>query len=255
MRENKVIIECSAKLEGLLRRSFGCPTYGTVLIKGGQRWPAEYPVDASVALGSLPGFYRNSDEAFPGTPYLVADPQRRIQWRALLDSLGDKPKVGLAWTGGIKRTGYSRRSLDLKDLMPILKQDATFVSLQYKDAPEVDELRAAGVDIHHWPHGVQSQDYDDTAALVAELDLVITVATAVVNLAGGLGKPCWVLTPKAPLWRFGLTGNAMPWYKSVRLYRQHAAWLEVIAEVATDLRKFCMETKDAAPSHVVPDHP
>jgi ADP-heptose:LPS heptosyltransferase len=80
---------------------------------------------------------------------------------------------------------------------------------------------------------------DNEAALIAELDLVITVQQTAVHLAGGLGVPCWVMVPKNPLWRYGLTGNTMPWYKCARLYRQRGQWLETIAEVATDLRKFC----------------
>lgn len=241
LQSNKVIIECDKRLGGLFRRSFpDCQVYGTRFTPN-IIWPNKHQVDASVAFGSLPGFYRNATEAFPGKPYLKADPLRRVQWRAALDSLGPKPKVGLAWTGGLKNTGRDRRSLQLDDLMPILRQDATFVSLQYKDAPEVAGMREQGIDIHHWPHAVQTQDYDDTAALVAELDLVICVTTAVVDLAGALGVPCWVLTPKAPMWRYGLTGTKKVWYESVKLYRQKAEWLHTVAEVGTDLRKFIRE--------------
>lgn len=237
-RENTVIIECDHRLANLFRRSFKCDVYGTRYKKAALEWPFHYPIDATVAMGSLPGFYRNSLEAFPGTPYLVADPERRVQWRALLDSLGPKLKVGITWTGGTKRTGTLRRSLELEEMLPILRQDATFVSLQYKDCPEIVDLyKDHGIPIHHWPHATQTQDYDDTAALVAELDLVITVQQSAVHIAGGLGVPTWVLTPKAPLWRYGLEGESMPWYKSVRLYRQKTEWVHTIAEVATDLRK------------------
>jgi ADP-heptose:LPS heptosyltransferase len=123
-------------------------------------------------------------------------------------------------------------------MMPILKQDATFISLQYKDAPEVSDIAAQhGVDIRHWPHATQTGDYDDTAALVAELDLVITVQQSAVHLAGALGTPAWVMLPKAPLWRYGVAGEESPWYKSVKLYRQKGGgWVENIATVARDLR-------------------
>lgn len=236
MKDNKVIIECDPRLQGLFKRSFGVETHGT-RFQAGLDWPANQRIDASVAFGSLPRYYRNDPKDFPGTPYLKADPQRRLQWRALLDSLGDKPKVGIAWTGGLKNTGRDRRSLDLDDLLPILRQDATFISLQYKDAPEVDELELVhGIKVHHWKHAVQTDDYDDTAALVAELDLVISVTSGVIHLCGALGKKCWVLTPKAPMWRYGLFGDKMPWYDSVKLYRQTGKWVDVIAQVATDLR-------------------
>jgi hypothetical protein len=231
LRECRVVLESDKRLDALFRRSFGVPTYGTRK-EAGIGWVKEHKPDASVAFGSLPHFYRNSTESFPGTPYLKADPERRLMYRALLDSLGPQMKVGLAWTGGLKNTGKERRSVELKDLAPILAQDAIFVSLQYMDAPEV-----AGTKVHHWPFAVQTQDYDDTAALVAELDLVICVTTAVVDLCGGLGMPCWVLTPKAPMWRYGLSGEAYVWSNAVRLYRQTNEWIHPISEIARDLRE------------------
>ena len=238
MKDNTVILECDSRLKGLFKRSFGCEVYGTRYQKGGISWPTKHDIDATVALGSLGGFYRNSTEAFPGTPYLVADPQRRIQWRALLDSLGPKIKVGIAWTGGIRRTFTTKRSLKLQQLLPILKQDVTFISLQYKDTGELKELEAEhGIKIDHWHHATQTKDYDDTAALVAELDLIITVQQTAVHIGGALGVPTWCMVPKTPLWRYGLTGSSSPWYKSVKLYRQKTDWATTINEVASDLRK------------------
>ena len=242
MKKNEVIIECSPKLSGLLRRSFEIETHGTrfndvVPWLHNQKTGQLRKIDAAVAFGSLPQFYRNDTKDFPGTPYLIADPERRLQWRALLDALGPKMKVGIAWTGGNKNTGRARRSLDLDDLLPILRQDATFISLQYMDSPEILDIKKHnGILIHHWPHAVQTQDYDDTAALVAELDLVITVQTAVVHLSGALGQKCWAMLPKTPRWFYGITGSTMPWYSSVKLYRQKYKWVDLISEVAKDLR-------------------
>lgn len=236
MKENDVIIECDKRLENLFKRSFGVPVYGTRYAKGIE-WPNNHAIEGAVAFGSLPGFYRNSDDSFPGTPYLTADPERRIQWRALLDSISSKPKIGIAWTGGLKRTGAARRSIELEEMLPILRQDATFISLQYKDAPDIAAMKLDhGITIHHWPHAVQTADYDDTAALVAELDLVITVQQTAVHIAGALGIPCWVMVPKTPLWRYGLTGTTFPWAKSVRIYRQKSEWVHVISDIAYDLR-------------------
>lgn len=244
MRKNKVIIECDGRLKGLFKRSFGCEVHGTRYKKGGISWPSKYEIDATVAGGSLGGFYRNAPEDFPGTPYLTADPERRIQWRALLDSLGDKLKVGIAWTGGIKRTMSTKRSLDLEELLPVLRQDAAFINLQYKDSVEVEALEVAhGIKIHTWPHATQTKDYDDTAALVAELDLIVTVQQTAVHIGGALGVPTWAMIPKTPLWRYGLTGTTMPWYKSVKLYRQRAEWVHTIDEVASDLKKLIAQRK------------
>lgn len=242
VKQNKVIIECNPRLHGLFKRSFGLETHGTRFIDAipwlhDQKTGMLRKIDAAVAFGSLPQHYRNETSEFPGTPYLIADPERRLQWRALLDALGPKMKVGIAWTGGNQNTGKARRSIDLDDLLPILRQDATFVSLQYMDAPEIQALqRDHGIIVHHWKHAVQTQDHDDCAALVAELDLVISVQTAVVHLSGALGQKCWAMLPKTPRWFYGISGDRLPWYSSVKLYRQRFKWVDLIADVATDLR-------------------
>lgn len=236
----EVIIESDKRLGNLFRRSFGCKVYGTRFNQG-IAWAFKHEIDASVAFGSLPGFYRNSEASFPGEPYLIADPQRRVMYRALLDSLGPRMKVGIAWSGGRTNTGKKRRSIDWQELMPIFRQHATFVSLQYEGCPELAAMREAGVDIHHFPNIVQAQDYDETAALVAELDLVITVQQAAVHLAGALGTPCFALIPKIPIWRYRLHGDSMPWYKSVKLFRQRDQWVHPISDVATELRSLCSQ--------------
>jgi ADP-heptose:LPS heptosyltransferase len=211
-------------------------------------WADKHEVEGRIAFGSLPKMYRNKDEDFSGEPYLVADPERRIQWRALLDSLGDKPKIGLSWQGGTVKTGRLRRSVSLESLSPVLRQEATFISLQYKNAAEeIEQMEEMyGIKVHHWPRAVEAKDYDETAALVAELDMVISVTTAVIHLAGGLGVPCTVLVPKHPMWRYGLTEETMPWYKSVKMIRQKKAadWLDPINEAAYQLRNFINERKD-----------
>ncbi len=235
--QKSVVFECDRRLEGLFKRSFpGIPIYGTRFDKT-ITWQEEHPVDASCLMGTLSRHHRNALDEFPGTPYLIADPERRIQWRALLASLGAKPKIGIAWSGGLKSTFKGRRSVGLEDLLPILKQDATFVSLQYKKSQdEIDEFEEKhGIKIHHWTRATEVADYDETAALVAELDMVISVQTAVVHLCGALGKKCWVLVPSKPHWRYGLNGDSLPWYKSVKLYRQKKDWDWIINKVSSDL--------------------
>jgi len=238
MKENEVTIECDSRLEGLFRRSFGCTVHGT-RFQDGIKWPLKTDIDASVAFGSLPKYYRNKDEDFPGTPYLKADPERRLMFRALLDSMGQQKKIGISWSGGLKETGATRRSISLEDMLPILRQDATFISLNYKTAHETAKLeKESGIKVHHWPWAVQVKDYDQTAALVAELDLVITVTQSLVHLSGALGTPCWVLVPKEPMWRYRLSGSDFLWAKSVKLYRQKTEWVHPISDVAHDLREW-----------------
>jgi ADP-heptose:LPS heptosyltransferase len=184
--------------------------------------------------------FRSKPEDFPGKPYLKADPERRIQWRALFDTLR-KPVIGIAWTGGLNNTGKKKRSLKLEDLEPIFRSiDATWVSLEYRDRD--DEIQAfyekTGIQIHQWKRATRTEDYDDTAGLVAELDLVVSVSTAVIHLAGALGKDCWVLVPNKPRWFYLLEGE-IPWYKSVKLFRQKQNGEWPIEEVSRLLKLRC----------------
>lgn len=215
-KDCEVLIDCDKRLEGLFRRSFGVPTFGT-RYKDEHRWAEKEQIDAHVAVGALPQFYRKKDEDFPGTPYLVPNPVMQVQWRALLDSLGPRMKVGIAWNAGRPHTFGERRSIPLETLAPLFELDCDFISLEYRP-PEGHEKYG----IHHWPWGVECYDYDQTAALVAELDLVISVTTTVHHLAGALGKECWVLVPERSLWQ--QNRDVFPWAKSVKLFRQKGSW-------------------------------
>lgn len=238
-RCEKLIVECDARLHGLFARSFpDIEFHGTRFKKERPEWIDDHQIDAHVLMGSLGQYFRLKDEDFGGKPYLKADPERRVQWRALLDSLGPRPKIGIAWKGGSHGTHRQRRSTDLEAFLPLFRQDADFVSLEYKDpSAEIARLKEKhGITVHHWARASQSHDIDDVAALVDELDLVVTVQTAVVHIAGALGKPCWVLVPRKPHWRYHLTGDGMPWYDSVKLYRQTKDWAGVINKIAGDLQ-------------------
>lgn len=240
------VFECHKKLHTLFANSFpGIDIYPTredeMLM-----WPVKsdghprYQFDAKIAAGDLGKFYRNSIEDFPGTPFLKPTPQSELHWNERLSTLPRKPKIGISWMGGHKRTRIEVRSLELEKLLPVLRQDAEFISLQY--TPCEDELAQFtakhGITIHHWPEACYSSNYDDTAGLVANLDLVITVCTSVVHLAGAMGVPTWVLTPSRPAWRYRLDLDVMPWYDSVTLFRQaedSTDWTPVVDEVAASL--------------------
>ena len=217
-----VTIECDGRLEALFKRSFPeCEVKGTRYKKVTPTWRENTSFDARVPIGQLPMFYRNKDSSFPGTPYLTPDPRLTVQWEALLKSLGDKPRIGLAWSGGIPKTGQKRRSVTLDTYGPLFKAfDAHWISLQYKE-PEVEDAEDRyGVKIHDWEWGTRVYNYDHTVALISRLDLVISVCTTVVHAAGGLGIPVWCLVPEVPMWRYLAEGEWFPWAKSVTLYRQ-----------------------------------
>ena len=238
-----VTIECDRRLEGLFQRSFPeTIVHGTRYDKS-HTWKGDF--DFRVALGQLPQFYRLKNEDFPGTPYLISSPEKRVQWRALLASLGTRPKVGIAWSGGRPHTWQSRRSLSLDSLLPILRQNCVWVSLQYEKPKDLETFKEkTGITIHHWDWGVENYDYDQTAALVSELDLVISVTTTVVHLAGGLGVECWCLVPQRVMWRYMTEGSWFPWAKSVTLFRQNGELIWPIEEVAEKLKARLNECSD-----------
>ena len=212
-KECKVILECDPRLEGLFKRSFPDVTvYGTRRLAAD--WMERHQIDARCAIADLPGFYRN--DGFPGKPYLTADPERRLQWRALFDSWGKRPKIGIAWSGGSRHNRPKERAMGLEAFRPLIEgMDADFISLQYQDP--IDEIRQSDLPVRHFKRACQTDDYDDTAALVAELDLVISVPTSVIHLAGGLGVKTHCLTPDLMDWNFA---RDMPWYDCVELIKK-----------------------------------
>lgn len=220
----KFIIDCDPRLTNLYKRSFPqAKVYGTRMAKSINWAEEDRQIDANVAAMQVHQFYRNRTEDFDGKPYLVADPDRVAMWRGLWATKG-KPIIGIGWTGGIKQTGAKYRHFDLEDMMPVFRSvDAHWVCLQYKDAAkEIEAFRAKHpeVDLVQYPFATLTKDYDDTAALVASLDLVVSVQTTVIHLAGALGVPTLCGVAKCGQWRYGEQGETMPWYQSVRLFRQ-----------------------------------
>jgi len=237
----RCIVECDPRLVATFRRSFPAATvFGTP--SGGGLPPAiaRSSIDAAIEAGSLPGLLRRRASDFPRHQgYLSADPQQVARWRERLAATGPGLKVGLSWTGGVRMTRRQLRSLSLEQLLPLLRTPGVrFFSLQYtaNARADIDALRARhGIVIEHWDDAIR--DYDQTAALVCALDQVVSVCTAVAHLGGALGRPVWVLAPVSPEWRYGLTGESMPWYPSVRLFRQdrYDEWPPVIDAAAREL--------------------
>jgi Flp pilus assembly protein TadD len=246
-------IECHPKLTKLMRRSF---PQAHVIDSTGIRpdESADLPsrgIDCQAASGSLPLHLRKDLADFPQHGgYLKPDAARVEYWARRLDRLGGAAiKVGVSWRGGAPSTRRSTRSIPLKLWLPILGCDeAAFVSLQYTDCrEEIAELHAqTGIVVHHWQDALD--DYDETAALVSALDLVITVQTAVAHLSGALGKTAWVMVPAVAEWRYMERGERMPWYPALRLIRQQTAgdWATVIDTAARDLRELISRVRIGA---------
>lgn len=239
-RAGGCIIECDPRLVALFRRSFPAarieaspPAQARAAAPAGAQ-----AADFQIPMGSLPGLFRRRREEFPRhAGYLRAAPERVAYWRAKLAALGSGPKIGLSWRGGIPATRRHLRSLALEQLLPLLRLPARFVSLQYGScAEELDALRSRhGVNLPHWQQAID--DYDETAALVCALDLVVSVCTAVIHLTGALGRPVWVLVPAIAEWRYLDRGDGLLWYPSARLFRQTepGQWQQVIGQVREQL--------------------
>jgi hypothetical protein len=125
----------------------------------------------------------------------------------------------------------------LRDLQPLMDSGATFVSLQ-KDLPAADVEALNSCSMVQF--GEELGDFSDTAALISQLDLVISVDTSVAHLAGALGKPVWILLTHAPDWRWLLDRDDSPWYPTARLFRQSESreWGGVVTRVREELSKF-----------------
>ena len=149
-----------------------------------------------------------------------------------------RPRIGLVWSGRSAHRNDRNRSLTLQSLLPLFDVDATFVSLQQEVRPSDVQVLRDRNDLLHF--GSELKNFSDTAALAANLDLVIAVDTSVAHLAGALAKPLWVLLPFIPDWRWLLDRDDSPWYPTARLFRQDQTrtWDGVIARVYDALRDF-----------------
>ena len=198
--------------------------------------------DICCPLLSLPLAFGTRLETIPRTmAYLQAPSPALTKWLGRIGSKG-YPRIGLAWRGEPKHKNDHNRSIGFKSLVPLLDANATFVSLQ-------KELRAEDAAVldncdEILQFGNALETFSDTAALISQLDLVISVDTSIAHLAGALGKPVWVLLPYIPDWRWLLNRDDSPWYPTARLFRQNTRgiWDDVITSVRAALNEFISAT-------------
>ena len=218
-----------AHVVGLLRHAHGVSEVYT----GRAEIP---PHDFYCHVLSLPRLCgtRSLDTVPAEVPYLGAPADRRAHWRRRLDALPARLRVGLAWGGNPNNPDDRNRSSSLKALAALFDvPDVAWISLQL-GAPR-EELRSVETPVLDW--GDEQTDYAETAALMAELDLIISVDTSIAHAAGALGRPVWILTQHVPDFRWLLRRADSPWYPSARLFRQPSAgdWEAVAAAVRAAL--------------------
>ncbi|WP_413197093.1 tetratricopeptide repeat protein [Pararobbsia alpina] len=224
-----VVLEVQPALKPLIAESFK----GVAQVIGtGEAGPF---CDYSTSLMSLPLAFETRAESIPFAPrYLKANPARVQAWSERLGPSQGKLRIGLACTGNPKHKGDLERSIDLGMLASISRYGELYIV--QKDARQGDRATlAARPEIVHF--GDALTDFGETAALVENLDVVISVDTSLAHLAGALGKPVWILLPTHADWRWQLERDDSPWYPSARLFRQRTAgaWDEVVARVCEAL--------------------
>ena len=240
-----VCMDMNQRLDALMIRSypdvFTDPTrYGDD--EGHLEWARELGIQYKIPIGDLPFYYRNDNEDFPQKcDLLKPDPVKVAKWK---EWLPDGFNVAISWAGGTMGTNYTYRTMMLSQWRPILDSGANCFSVQYHDFA-LGEAEKNGV-VH-----VQeaASDLDEQVAFAAACDLVVTVNQTLVHLSGAAGLKTWTLTPSRPAWRYGLTGETMIWYPSVRQWRQakDEPWSEVIKRVANELKQEVKNAGDSRP--------
>jgi hypothetical protein len=219
----KVILKVHQQLTTLFSRLEGCDS----VIPFGDARPA---YDVHCPLGSLPLAFKTVPAGVPAEiPYLSADSGRVARWRPRLES-HRRPWVGLVWAGNVDHPNDRNRSVPLAKLRPLWEGDVRVVSLQ-RDLRAGDAEMLATSPVLHL--GGALADFDDTAAVLALCDLVVTVDTSVAHLAAAMGRPVWILLPYFSDWRWTAAAGSSPWYPAARLFRQPRPgdWDSVVARV------------------------
>jgi tetratricopeptide (TPR) repeat protein len=240
-RAGRCVIECTPRLAPLFGRSFPAAT-----VVGSDRfevgWLAEVgKIDVQVAAGSLPRLLRPTIDSFPDrAAYLQPDPQRLDYWRSRLALLGPGLKVGICWRSGVLSGERRRLYPELTQWGEIFRVPGVhFVNLQYGECG--DELRAAveqfGVAVTAFDDIDLRDQIDESAALTAGLDLVISPSTAVLEMAGALGVEAYTLNNAGPLWTALGRSDASPWHPRTRLFEQtpNGDWDTALALAAVAL--------------------
>jgi hypothetical protein len=228
----RVLLQCQKELVRLLATTDGVDE----AFSREQTLPS---FDVHLPLLSLPHAFGTDLDTIPApASYLRADADAVRLWRERLDAEPDPPRlrVGLCWAGRPTHTNDKARSMSLAALAPLAAvKGVRFYGLQKGDAAEQARTPPPGMDLVTYAD--EWADFADTAAFVANLDLVITIDSSPAHLAAALGRPVWVMLPRAMDWRWLLNRPDSPWYPTMRLFRQpiEARWDGVIQKVANEL--------------------
>ena len=230
----KTDVRVQAPLRELMELSLPDCTVYSGLVR-----PSEH-YDFTCSLHSLPMIFQSSELTIPEKNSYLSPPSPLVKkWRKILEENSDDSilRAGIVWAGNPKHHNDHNRSVPFRLFKKLLDfTPMTWVSLQTGDrSQDLHQTNRIIFDV-----STQLNDYSETAALIQNLDLVITVDSSVAHLTGALGKPVWLLLPFAPDWRWQLDREDTPWYNSVRLFRQEKIgnWSDVLIKVRTELKNF-----------------
>jgi len=230
-RGAQVIVECHKELASLIRNVEGVQE----IFVFGEQLPK---FDVHCPLLSLPLVFDTTLETIPAkVPYISADSTTVRKWEDRLKHDNAELKIGLLWAGNPKLKGNIFRSFSLETFSPLAQLDnITFYSLQKGEASEQAKNPPEGMRLIDYTDEIH--DFSDTAALIENLDLVISADTAVAHLAGAMGKPVWTMIPFAPDWRWLLNREDSPWYPTMRLFRQPSLgdWESLMNRILEELK-------------------
>lgn len=230
-----VVLECQPELATLLA---WCADAEQVIAANRPELP-RVPYDLYVFLLSLPCYlWKDHGPLSQKVPYIFPPPKAHRLWKERLGGQEGGLKVGIVWAGSPSYPNDRRRSCPFELFLDLaLRLPASFYSLQKGEA--ADQARALLAKAHVYDLAPYLNDFADTAAAIACLDLVVSVDTSVAHLAGAMGKPVWLLLPFAADWRWGVEGATTIWYPTMRLFRQKrfGVWETVFEEVSRHLTK------------------
>jgi hypothetical protein len=241
-----IAIACSTEVQPLLRQI--APAARQFV-----RWNDAPDYAAFCALSGLPRLAKTRTDNVPAPiPYLHSNPARAAQWAERLAGVVPKGfhRVGVIWAGRPTHNNDRNRSALLADFMPLANVGGIAL-LALQKGPKTEQAggwygRAPLINI-----GAEIEDYDDTMAILDNLDLLVTVDTSVAHLAGAMGRPVWIMLPRAPDWRWLLERSDTPWYPTVRLFRQPTVrqWRDVVQTIAGELAEHEWPKHKAASRH------
>jgi len=199
--------------------------------------------DYHCPLLSLPLACGTEVETIDGATYLYADQKKYEQWQTKFNQSYPE-KIGLVWQGSPLHSHDHNRSIPLEKFKDLVDDHAEYCCLQKELLPSDQAILQSMPKVRFF--GAELHDFSDTAALVACMDIVITVDTSVAHLAGAMGKEVWILLPFTPEWRWLLDRNDSPWYPSARLFRQPSIgdWDSVLAQVKLELTARRLDSSD-----------